>query len=58
MKSWSMIVILSLLFVVFVPGFSQSAEKVAKLGHVLDTKHPYHIGSEFFAKEYKDSHPW
>jgi tripartite ATP-independent transporter DctP family solute receptor len=23
---------------------------VIKLGHVLDTKHPYHIGSEFFAK--------
>jgi tripartite ATP-independent transporter DctP family solute receptor len=32
------------------PGFSGAAEKVIKLGHVLDTKHPYHIGSEYFAK--------
>jgi TRAP-type transport system periplasmic protein len=32
------------------PGLSGAAEKVIKLGHVLDTKHPYHIGSEYFAK--------
>jgi len=32
------------------PGFSGAAEKVIKLGHVLDTKHPYHIGAQHFAK--------
>ena len=39
--------VLSLLFL---PVLSVAAEKVIKLGHVLDTKHPYHIGSEHFAK--------
>jgi TRAP-type transport system periplasmic protein len=32
------------------PNVSEAAEKVIKLGHVLDTKHPYHLASEFFAK--------
>jgi tripartite ATP-independent transporter DctP family solute receptor len=32
------------------PGYSGAAEKVIKLGHVLDTKHPYHTGSMHFAK--------
>jgi tripartite ATP-independent transporter DctP family solute receptor len=36
------------------PAFSGAAEKVIKLGHVLDTKHPYHIGSEYFAKRVMD----
>ena len=54
MKSLSITIILFLLLIVFVPGFSQSAEKVVKLGHVVDTKHPYHIGSEFFAKRVKE----
>lgn len=54
MKSSSLIIILSVLFILFIPGFSEPAEKVIKLGHVLDTKHPYHIGSEFFAKRVKE----
>lgn len=54
MKSLSMIVILSLLCIVSIPEFSEPAEKVVKLGHVLDTKHPYHMGSEFFAKRAKE----
>ena len=49
-----MIAILSVLFFVFLPGSSEPAEKVVKLGHVLDTKHPYHIGAEFFAKRVKE----
>lgn len=54
MKLSSIIAILSVLFIVFIPAFSEPAEKVIKLGHVLDTKHPYHIGSEFFAKRAKE----
>ena len=34
----------------FIPNVSWAAERVIKLGHVLDTKHPYHIASEYFAK--------
>jgi tripartite ATP-independent transporter DctP family solute receptor len=36
--------------VVLPPRFAAGAEKVLKLGHVVDTKHPYHLGAEFFAK--------
>ena len=48
-KATSFIAILAVLSF-FIPGASGAAEKVIKLGHVLDTKHPYHIGSEYFAK--------
>ena len=34
----------------FIPNVSWAAERVIKLGHVLDTKHPYHIASEHFAR--------
>lgn len=54
MKASRVGIILSFLFVLWVPDFSYPAEKVIKLGHVLDTKHPYHIGSEFFAKRVKE----
>jgi len=39
-----------LMGIALVPALSEAAEKVLKLGHVLDTKHPYHLASEFFAK--------
>ena len=48
-KATSFIAILAVLSF-FIPGASWAAERVIKLGHVLDTKHPYHIGSEYFAK--------
>lgn len=36
-------------------GFAWAGEKVTiKIGHVLDTKHPYHIGAEHFAKRLKE----
>lgn len=54
MKTSRMAIILSVLFVVLIPRFSEPAEKVIKLGLVLDTKHPYYIGSEFFAKRAKE----
>lgn len=54
MKSFGLGIFLGVFLVVLVPGFSHPAEKVIKLGHVLDTKHPYHIGSEFFAKRVKE----
>ena len=54
MKLLRIAVILFLSLAVVVPGVSDAAEKVIKLGHVLDTKHPYHIGSEFFAKRAKE----
>ena len=54
MKSFRLGIISAVLLVVLVPGFSYPAEKVIKLGHVLDTKHPYHVGSEFFAKRVKE----
>lgn len=47
----SMFAVASLfLAVALAPFAAQAAEKVLKLGHVLDTKHPYHLASEFFAK--------
>jgi len=54
MKRRAAIVFLSLCFLVTLAGTSHAAEKVIKLGHVLDTKHPYHIGSEYFAKRVKE----
>ncbi len=54
MKLLRIAVILFLSLGVVMPGFSDAAEKVIKLGHVLDTKHPYHIGSEFFGKRAKE----
>lgn len=54
MKLLRIAVILFLSLEVVMPGFSDAAEKVIKLGHVLDTKHPYHIGSEFFGKRAKE----
>jgi TRAP-type transport system periplasmic protein len=37
------------------PSFAGAGEKVTlKIGHVLDTKHPYHIGAEHFAKRLKE----
>jgi tripartite ATP-independent transporter DctP family solute receptor len=48
--AWIFIVAGMFLLGISLPGLSGAAEKVIKLGHVLDTKHPYHIGSEFFAK--------
>jgi tripartite ATP-independent transporter DctP family solute receptor len=34
---------------------AQAGEKVTlKIGHVLDTKHPYHIGAEAFAKRLRE----
>jgi len=53
MKTTILGLIIILSFVIhtaLVPGLSEAAEKVIKLGHVLDTKHPYHVASEFFAK--------
>jgi TRAP-type transport system periplasmic protein len=52
MKKGAWIFIVAGLFLsgAFLPGPSLAAEKVIKLGHVLDTKHPYHIGAEHFAK--------
>ncbi len=49
-RSWSIMAVGILFLVICLPGLSGAAEKVIKLGHVLDTKHPYHIGSEYFAK--------
>jgi tripartite ATP-independent transporter DctP family solute receptor len=49
-KALRVMVVLSFLWIGLIPGFSEGAEKVIKLGHVLDTKHPYHLASEFFAK--------
>jgi TRAP-type transport system periplasmic protein len=49
-RVWDFISMGVVLSLVSFPGFSGAAEKVIKLGHVLDTKHPYHIGSEYFAK--------
>jgi tripartite ATP-independent transporter DctP family solute receptor len=54
MRTLRMAIILSVLFVVLIPRFSEPAEKVIKLGLVLDTKHPYYIGSESFAKRAKE----
>jgi tripartite ATP-independent transporter DctP family solute receptor len=48
--AWIFIVAGMFLLGISLPGLSGAAEKVIKLGHVLDTKHPYHIGSEYFAK--------
>jgi len=48
--TWIFIAVGILLLGIFFPGLSGAAEKVIKLGHVLDTKHPYHIGSLHFAK--------
>jgi len=49
-RAWSFTAMGVVLSLVSFPGFSGAAERVIKLGHVLDTKHPYHIGSEYFAK--------
>jgi tripartite ATP-independent transporter DctP family solute receptor len=36
-------------------GAAHAGEKVTlKIGHVLDTKHPYHIGAEAFAKRLRE----
>ena len=48
--TWIFIAVGILLLGISFPGLSRAAEKVIKLGHVLDTKHPYHIGSLHFAK--------
>jgi hypothetical protein len=37
-----MVLFLVLLGMGFIPEFGGTAERVIKLGHVLDTKHPYH----------------
>ena len=49
-KAWGFVAWGVVLSLVSFPGFSGAAEKVIKLGHVLDTKHPYHIGAQHFAK--------
>lgn len=49
-KIFDMVIVLGAFFIFLVSGVSEAAEKIIKLGHVLDTKHPYHIASEFFAK--------
>ena len=49
-RSWSFMAVGILFLVIFLPGLSRAAEIVIKLGHVLDTKHPYQIGAEHFAK--------
>ena len=49
-RSWSFMAVGILFLVISLPGLSGAAEKVIKLGHVLDTKHPYQIGAEHFAK--------
>ncbi len=36
---------------IVLPGSARAAEKVGmKIGHIVDTKHPYHVGPEYFAK--------
>ncbi len=43
------------LALVGLPGPGWAGEKVTlKIGHVLDTKHPYHIGAEHFAKRLRE----
>jgi TRAP-type transport system periplasmic protein len=49
-KILNLATVLTFLTIVFLCGFSEAADKVIKLGHVLDTKHPYHLGAEHFAK--------
>jgi TRAP-type C4-dicarboxylate transport system substrate-binding protein len=49
-KIFDLVVVLAAFFIFLVSGLSEAAEKITKVGHVLDTKHPYHIASEFFAK--------
>ncbi|HSR11570.1 MAG TPA: TRAP transporter substrate-binding protein [Thermodesulfobacteriota bacterium] len=46
--AWIAVVAFSILFTA--GSVSWGAEKVIKLGHVLDTKHPYHIASLHFSK--------
>ncbi len=37
------------------PAIGWAGEKVTiKIGHVVDTKHPYHVGAEHFAKRLRD----
>jgi tripartite ATP-independent transporter DctP family solute receptor len=37
------------------PGGANAADKVTlKIGHVLDTKHPYHLGAEAFGKRLRE----
>jgi TRAP-type transport system periplasmic protein len=49
-KASRLMAVLFFLWIGLIPGFSEAAEKIIKLGHVLDTKHPYHMASEFFAR--------
>jgi tripartite ATP-independent transporter DctP family solute receptor len=43
------------LVLIGLPGPARAGEKVTlKIGHVLDTKHPYHIGAEHFAKRLRE----
>ena len=40
---------------VLLPGAARAADKVTmKIGHIVDTKHPYHVGAEFFAKRLQE----
>jgi len=37
------------------PGPGWAGEKVVmKIGHIVDTKHPYHVGAEYFAKRLRE----
>jgi tripartite ATP-independent transporter DctP family solute receptor len=49
-KIFNITIFLSVAAMLLTSQLSEAAEKVIKLGHVLDTKHPYHLASEFFAK--------
>src|SRR5574337_1066408 len=37
------------------PGPGWAGERVVmKIGHIVDTKHPYHVGAEYFAKRLRE----
>ncbi len=50
----ALILVFGLLMMGF-PGPASAGEKVTmKIGHIVDTKHPYHVGAEYFAKRLRE----
>ncbi len=50
----ALILIIGLSLVGF-PASAPAGEKITmKIGHIVDTKHPYHVGAEYFAKRLRE----
>ena len=58
MRPITSLAVLALTAAVFAAGPVSSAwagEKITmKIGHIVDTKHPYHVGAEYFAKRLRE----